>query len=500
MIRTKLSAFAALLSFTAGFSVLASAQNIDQTVAQDISKTPPLAEDSDANSARTEALQESALSPNEIVRAQGKVITPLSSVSMPGKGAHTNFKIFVPAGHQISSAIPDFTFAETPASMACIYKVGPAYTGCSPATGGTRHATGGWGAIALVDAYDDPHAAADLAYFDTYWGLPVANFTVVYANSSFGNLGGLTASCSGTPAPANTNFGWDVEESLDIEWAHAMAPAAKIILVEACTQSLPDLLYAEAVAGIQVSKAGGGDISNSWGYPESYVGKPALGGGTLTEQQDDNFFFRYYWSDISYFASAGDTGAEVIYPSASPWVISAGGTTINRNASENFVSESCWSDSGGGSSTVEKWANPPSITNGMGPWTNYQYQLFGGSPYAFPFRSTPDISFNADPASGVWVYDTDEGGHWYIVGGTSVSAPALAGIINASNNRLGMASSQAGGYYQTSELNLIYSQLPTFTLYKNNWYDVTTGSNGHAAAKGYDQCTGIGSPRGFGGK
>ena len=343
------------------------------------------------------------------------------------------------------------------------------------------------------------HAASDLATFSSYWGLPVANFSVVYANSSFGNLGGLTASCSGTPPAANAT-GWDVEESLDIEWAHVMAPSAKIILVEACTQNLPDLLFAEQVAGIEVSNSGGGDISNSWGYPESYVGKPADGGGTLTEQQDDNFFYRYYWSDITYFASAGDSGAEVLYPSASPWVVSAGGTTVNRDVNENFLSESCWSDSGGGPSAVEAWSNPPNISAGMGPWANYQYQLFGAPPYNAPARSTPDISFNADPNSGVWVYDTDEGGAWYVVGGTSVSSPALAGIVNASNNRLGMATAKAGGYYQTSELNLLYSQLNTYTAFTANFYDVTTGSNGHAATAGYDQCTGIGSPRGLKGK
>ena len=216
-----------------------------------------------------------------------------------------------------------------------------------------------------------------------YWGLPKANFTVVYANSSFGTLNGLTADCSGTPPPANANFGWDIEESLDIEWAHVMAPAAHIILVEACDQSLPQLLFAEEVAGLEVSKNGGGDISNSWGYPESCVGNPSCGGGTLTEQQDDNYFFRYYYSQISYFASAGDIGSEVLFPSASPWVVSAGGTTVNRDASGNFLSESCWSDSGGGLSTVEAWQNPPTIANGMGPWSKYQYQMFGGAPYNF---------------------------------------------------------------------------------------------------------------------
>jgi kumamolisin len=181
-------------------------------------------------------------------------------------------------------------------------------------------------------------------------------------------------------------------------------------------------------------------------------------------------------------------------------VVSAGGTTVNRDGNGNYLSESCWADSGGGSSTVESWTNPPDIFTGLGPWTNYQYQLFGGGPYDAPFRSTPDISFNADPNSGVWVYDTDEGGGWYVVGGTSVSAPALAGIVNASNNRLSMASSGSGGFYQASELNFLYSQLNTYTAYKSNFYDVTAGSNGHAAGAGYDQCTGIGSPRGHLGK
>jgi subtilase family serine protease len=125
--------------------------------------------------------------------------------------------------------------------------------------------------------------------------------------------------------------------------------------------------------------------------------------------------------------------------------------------------------------------------------------MFGGAPYNFPARSTPDISFNADPASGVWVYDTDEGGGWYIVGGTSVSSPALAGIVNASNNRLGQTP-PGGGYYATHENDLLYSQLYAKTAYTGNFYDVTTGSNGHAAGIGYDQCTGIGSPRGHSGK
>jgi kumamolisin len=486
MTKTKLFAFAVLLSFAFGSLGLA--------VAQDESKTPE----------QPTAQPQPELLPPGIFTPHGTVITP--PISDPHRrGAHLNYKIFVPAGHPMSSQIPNFTFAETPASMGCVYKVGPNYVGCSPATGGTRHPTGGWGAIAVVEAYDDPNIASDLAFFDTTYGLPAANLQVVYANSSFGTLGGgfgpiLNASCNGVPV--NGNFlGWDLEESLDAEWAHVMAPSAKIIVVEACSQNLEDLLYAEVVAGIEVSKAGGGDISNSWGYPEACAADPNCNGGlATTEVQDDNFFYRYYWSNITYFASAGDIGSEVLFPSASPWVVSVGGTTVNRDASQNFLSESCWVDSGGGPSAVETWQSPPNILNGMGPWSDYQYEMFGGAPYAFPFRSTPDISFNADPNSGVYVYDTDGTCTGFcIVGGTSVGSPAVAGIVNASNNRLGQAP-PAGGYYKTLENDLLYSQLFSHTAYPANFYDVKTGSNGHAAGPGYDQCTGIGSPRGRLGK
>ena len=484
MMKTRLFAFAMLLPFALGTCRLAGAQD-----AQDEAKTP---EQPPAQQVQAQPLP-------GIFVPQGTVITP--PISDPHrKGVHTNFKIFVPFGHAVSSAVTDFTFAETPASMGCVYRVSQNYAGCKPSTGGTDHPTGGWGAIAVVEAYDDPNIKSDLTTFDTHFGLPSANLQVVYANSSFGPLGGgfgptLNASCSGVPI--NGNFlGWDLEESLDAEWAHVMAPSAKIIVVEACSQNLEDLLYAEVVAGIEVSKAGGGDISNSWGYPEACAADPNCNGGLATTQvQDDNFFYRYYWSDITYFASAGDSGAEVLFPSASPWVVSVGGTTVNRDASQNFLSECCWSDSGGGPSAVETWQSPPNILNGMGPWSDYQYAFAGQG-----FRITPDISFNADPNSGVYVYDTDGTCLGFcIVGGTSVGSPAIAGIVNASNNRLGQAP-PSGGFYKNLEDDLLYAQLFSKAAYSGNFYDVKTGSNGHPAGPGYDQCTGIGSPRGKAGK
>lgn len=445
-------------------------------------------QDEDAKTPELPAPQAAFQGPGpEIVKQPGTVLHPASSIERPedaGIRFHTNYEIFAPAGRSLSSINPNNTFAEYPASLACVYGVGKKYTGCTPANNGVV-ATGGWGAIALVDAYDDPRAASDLAFFSSFFGLPAANFVTVFANSSFGTLGGKVASCAGTPPPANTT-GWDLEESLDIEWAHAMAPKAKIILVEACSNSLNDLLYAEAVAGIEVTSAGGGDISNSWGGSEFSTEV-----GTT-----DDFFYRYYWNNITYFASAGDSGWGAAYPSSSPWVVSAGGTTINRDATGNFLNESCWAGSGGGVSGFETWQNPPNILTGMGPWTDFQYQFASQTA-----RQTPDMAADADPSSGVWVYDTDSGGTWFIVGGTSLASPLLAGIVNNSNNRLGQAP-PGGGSYENRENGLIYAQLRSTTAYKANFFDVTTGSNGtgHNAGVGYDQCTGVGSPRGRLGK
>jgi subtilase family serine protease len=274
-----------------------------------------------------------------------------------------------------------------------------------------------------------------------------------------------------------------LEEALDVEWAHAMAPAATIILVEACDNSYTNLLYAEQVAGSYAAAYGGGQISNSWGSGEF----------STEVNTTDNYFYRYYWKNTSYFASAGDSGCGAQYPSSSPWVVSAGGTTVNRKTTGAFSSESCWAGSGGGSSVYENWQSPEDILNGMGPWSDYQYKLFGRSS-----RQTPDMSFDSDPASGVYVYDYSNGG-WYIVGGTSVASPALAGIVNLAKNFLGQAP-PGGGYYHTGENDLIYSQIFAVTAYPKNFYDVKTGTNGCGTSVGWDHCTGVGSPRGLLGK
>jgi kumamolisin len=407
------------------------------------------------------------------------MIVPASSVERAadaGKFAHTNIVLSSLDGVKPHmSANPDLTETEYPSSMGCVYKVGPVYTGCNPATGGTKHPTGGWGAIAIVDAYDNPYAAAELVTFDTALGLAKAKFTKIYANGN--------GSCTTPPFDP----GWGIEESLDIEWAHVMAPSARIILVEACSNSYADLTYAEYVAGAAIAAYGGGDITNSWGSGE-FVG----------ETNYDPFFFAYYYQNTSYFVSAGDAGCGAAYPSSSPWVVSAGGTTVNRDANGNFVNEACWGGSGGGSSSQETWSDAWASGPYMGAWADYQYPIFGKSA-----RQTPDISFNADPNSGVIIYDCAyfSGTCYYFrIGGTSVSSPALAGIVNSSANKLGTACSQGACFYSNEENNLIYAEYLGANEYKKNYYDVTTGSNGCSVGTGWDYCTGVGSPRGKLGK
>jgi hypothetical protein len=291
--------------------------------------------------------------------------------------------------------------------------------------------TGGSGTIALVDAYDDPNAASDLASFSSQYGLPAPNFTKV----------SQTGSTTALPA---SNPSWDLEISLDIEWAHAIAPSASILLVEANSANLSDLLTAETYAGAHARY-----VSNSWGSSE-FSGETA----------DDSDFAA---SGVSYFAAAGDSGAGVEYPAASPNVIAVGGTSLSFTNSNVLASETAWSGSGGGCSTVER---APSAQSGF---NQYSALGCGGD------RAVPDMSLDADPNSGVAVYDSTpyEGSTgWWTVGGTSLATPMSAAEASAQN--LTVSSSTVYG-----------SQIP--------FRDILTGSNGFSAGPGLDLVTGRGS-------
>src|SRR6516165_6859039 len=387
----------------------------------------------------------------------GQVLIPDTSIEHAdhlGRVAHTNTKMFVPTGGMDKVHPPSggggreiapgpSSFYETPASLGCVYRltsVSSAQTGCNPADPTLLNPSGGAKAIAIVGAYDYPTAFSDLQIFSAQFGLAApttANFQVVYA--------------TGTQPRADS--GWGLEAALDIEWAHAMAPHAKIYLVEAASNSYADLLSAVNVASNYVAQAGGGEVSMSWGGSEFSF-----------ERFYDGYFAK---SGVVYFAAAGDS-AGTIWPSTSPNVVSAGGTTNSRDASGNLQAQLAWSSTGGGPSRYE---SRPSYQSAIS-------QVVGNK------RGTPDVAADADPNTGVWVYNVPDCNGWCIVGGTSVAAPVWSGIVNA-----------AGRFSSSSqvELSTIYSNLGKAA----DFTDITQGScgphQGYVTGTGWDFCTGAGS-------
>ena len=223
-----------------------------------------------------------------------------------------------------------------------------------------------------------------------------------------------------------------------------MAPGAKILLVEANSNSFANLLAAEDYAAAHADY-----VSNSWGGSE-FSGEPSY----------DSHFVH---SGVSFFVSSGDAGLPAEYPSASPNVISVGGTTLTFDGSGNLVSETGWSNGGGGCSQYE---SAPAAQAGF---SGYPQANCGGN------RATPDVSLDADPASGVSVYDSvryqgQKG--WFKVGGTSASSPMWA------------ARSAVAGVVVNS--TYVYA---SYISYR----DITSGNNGAPCLVGFDLCTGLGS-------
>ncbi len=370
-----------------------------------------------------------------------QIVVPGSSQESPddvGRVAHTNHLISV--RRQATGLSPA---GETPASLRPVYGLS-----ASP--------VGGSGTIAIVDAYDYPTAASDFDTFSQQFGLPrdcrvsgvtpCITFTVIYAAGK----------------KPRSNCGWAQEAALDIEWAHAMAPLANIVLIEAASSRFSDLFQAVGVASTYIANNGGnGEVSMSWGGSEF--------------SSETSYDSQFNQSGIVFFAASGDTGGKTIYPGTSPNVVSAGGTRINRNSSGAFVSETAWSGSGGGPSAYEPRPAFQSIVS----------NIVGSH------RGAPDFSFDADPNSGVSVYDSTfcQGySGWMVFGGTSVASPSLAGIVNSANHFYS---------YTSTELSTIYSNLGN----SSDFRDITSGTAGSYSAKvGWDFVTGVGSNQGLSGK
>lgn len=298
--------------------------------------------------------------------------------------------------------------------------------------------------VAIVSAFDAPTIEADLGVFDQQYGLPACTT----ANGCFTkiNQGGV-----GNPS-------WSFETHIDVEWVHAIAPGARIVLVEAKTNAFIDLL-----AGADAARNLATYVSGSWGSPEASV-----------ETVLDHHF--YDVPGVSWFFATGDTGAvQPYYPAASPYVVAVGGTTLRPVNSVYF--ETGWSGGGGGCSPFEP------ASSAQAALSTYPAAGCNGK------RAMPDLAADADPATGASVYNSDPDENnlvgWFKVGGTSLSAPMIA--------------ARAAGLGVVVDQARVYSN-PSLVLTPGGGYgaamvfqDTVLGNNGHPAGPGFDLVTGRGS-------
>lgn len=376
------------------------------------------------------------------LHAQGTVAPgrrPLA-VHRPQRSAHPMASI----SSRFSPIDPAATLEATPSAV-------PASSPYTPAQ--IRHAYGfdqlgldGTGqTIAVIDAYDHPTIANDLAVFSQQFGLPPANL--------------IKATPQGQPA---YNAAWAGEIALDVEWAHAIAPNATILLVEARSSALSDLFAAVDYAVSQGVK----QVSMSWGSSEYW-----------SEVYYDSHF---NYPGVTFLASAGDNGAGVSYPAASPFVTAVGGTSLQLDAATwDRLSESAWAGSGGGTSVYEA---KPSFQSGFNATSQ---------------RSGPDVAYSADSNTGFYVYNSSSGGSWYQSGGTSAGAIQWAGLIslvNQGRSSLGKPSLGSGLRYGTNQALYNFAGGTSYTNARGDFVDIAAGSNGLPAATGYDRATGLGSP------
>ncbi len=373
-------------------------------------------------------------------------------------GANTVFSAINTTGNVTNADLSDVGLAYTPAEIRAAYGFN------SLSLDGTGQT------IAIVDAYDDPDIFQALDSFDTQFGETNSGPSLYQqygAASSFLTVLGQSGQSDALPDPDPTG-GWEVEEELDVEWAHAMAPGAQIIVVEADSDSLLNLMSSVATAAAQPNVS---VVSMSWGFPE----------GQVISADDEAYFDQYLTTPaghqgVSFVASTGDWGsADPEYPAFSPNVVAVGGTSLYLNPDSSYNSETGWgyysSDvgefigSGGGNSMFEP---EPAYQTGVQSTGN---------------RSTPDVSLVADPATGVWIadpYNLPSNSPWEVVGGTSLSAPLWGGLLALVNQ-----GRTAAGQPTLNSTNPTDVQQALYSVSSNDYNQI----NG-----GYNTVTGLGSP------
>jgi hypothetical protein len=322
---------------------------------------------------------------------------------------------------------------------------------------GAVSGTGAGQTIAIIDAYNDPDISSDLNTFDSHFGLASASLKVV--NQSGGSsLPGENASAA-------------LEESLDVEWAHAMAPGATILLVEANNNGLSNMLdaveYARDVSGVSV-------ISMSWGSTE-FSGEVSYNSDFTTPSGHEG---------ITFVAASGDEGSfdGPDWPAVATNVLGVGGTTLNLSSSGAYESETAWDDSTGGTSRYESEPSYQSSVNTTGN------------------RDTPDVAYDANPETGLAIYDSvryDGESGWTEVGGTSAGAPSWAGLVAIADQE--RVAGGLGTLDTSGTLTALYSAASNSTTYAADFNDITSGGGfGAQATTGYDLVTGLGSPKAAG--
>lgn len=370
----------------------------------------------------------------------------------PADGDHAGcFAVTVPAS-TIRSVFPDDVYGLTPNDLSSLYKY------AAPANQGSL---GSGITVAVVVAGAYPQAAADLAVYRSYFGLPActtANGCLTFLNAPAGSASQTAATTNSSSisafATTTNGAGWAAEADSDVEIVSAVCPHCKIMVAEAASDSLRDLA---AAAGVAVN-SGASIVNTSFGS---------------SEQSGDTAFNTLFGnSRVKFVSAAGDWGYGVYFPASHADVVAVGGTSLSVSGST--VAESAWSGTGSGCS---------SVFSGLSVQSRPLGQL------SCLTRTVADVSAVADPNTGVAVYDSALGG-WSMFGGTSVATPIITGMYALAGD--------------TS------NALPGATkLYMAPSYDflaVTSGSNGScspaylctAVSGGYNGPTGLGIPQGLG--
>ena len=330
--------------------------------------------------------------------------------------------------------------------------------------------------IYLVDAYDHPNAFSDLSKFSAKFGLPACANAALTASTALPlpkpGLGCTFSVAYVDAKGARTNIApaynaeWIAEIALDVQWAHAIAPLARLVLIETSAANSNRLQDGIALA----NKMGAGVVSMSFGAVE----------GSWVKATDANFAA----AGMTYVAAAGDDGAQALWPAVSPKVLAVGGTSLQWSGSGTRY-EAAWASSGGGASAWE-------------PLPSWQAGVVVPGSGAARMRTVSDVAFNANPNTGQYVALTAKGStttSWNAWGGTSIGAPQWAGLVAVANaRRAAVSKTPLGDFHATLYKAIAGSAITRAAAFT----DVVDGNDGRcntcAAAAGYDTVTGWGTP------